>query len=315
MEPSTSAAPTTKRVLLTSFVVDLFGLVTNTIAAVFTGSVIMLVQAMEGFAGLCSVSLLLFGNKRANRQATKLHPFGYGKELYYWSTIAAFVIVSIVAVLALQFGYKHFEDGNVRHVWLALVALGLALVTNLYSFWTSFGKLLEDQPLKDTLKIFMNSPLIAPKNAVVLDTFGSLTALIGLLSLGLMLLTDNGAFDSIGAMTMGLALIFSAIMLLLSVRSLVLGQGAPKEMERKLRDAARDVPEVRHILGMRTLMIGSDKMLVNVEVHLRDGLNTDQVEVVVAKVKEAMEQTGEGEGLKVHVEPDAYEDVHRHGSS
>ena len=65
-----------------------------------------------------------------------------------------------------------------------------------------------------------------------------------------------------------------------------------------------------HVLGMRTMLLGSDKLLVNIEVHLKDGLNTDQVEVAVEKVKESIEATANGEGLTVHVEPDAYHDVH-----
>lgn len=312
MDEAPSTLPSTKRVLLTSLMVDVCGLVVNIFVAFLTGSAVMVVQALEGFAGFCSVVMLLLGNKRANRRATKLHPFGYGKELYYWSTIAAFAIVILVAVLAFRSGYHHFVSGTVHHSWAAFVALSIALVSNAYSLWTGFGKLLEEQSPKDVIKIFMNSPLIAPKNTVVLDAMGSLAATVGLVSLGVYAATGNTAFDGIGAMTMGVVLAISAVMLLLSVRTLVLGQGAPKELERRLRDAARDVTEVRHILGMRTMMIGSDKMLVNVEVHLRDGMNTDQVEAVVAKVKEAMEQVGEGEGIKVHVEPDAYEDVHRH---
>lgn len=311
MNKTTPAAPSTKRILLTSFIVDIGGLIINAIAAVLTGSAIMIVAALEGFAGLCSVGLLLFGNRRANKRATKLHPFGYGKELYYWSTIAAFVIVGIVAVLAFRFGYQHFMEGTVERTGLVFAALGIALVTNLYSLWHSFGKLLEDQPARNVLKVFISSPLIAPKNALVLDTMGSFAAGIGLVAMTIYVLTGNAAFDGIGAMAMGILLLCSAVMLLLSVRSLVMGQSAPKEMERKLRDAARAVPEVRHILGMRTIMVGSDKMLVNVEVHLRDGLTTDEVEDAVARVRDAMEKTGEGEGLKVHVEPDPYEDVHR----
>lgn len=311
MKTQPTNPPTTKRILLTSFVVDAASLLVSAFVASIAGSAVMVVAALEGFAGLCSAGLLLAGNRRANQRATKLHPFGYGKELYYWSTIAAFIIVGIVAVIAFRVGYTHFMEGNTTHVPLIIAALSFTLVTNLYSLWHSFGKLLEDQPARNVLGVFINSPLIAPKNAMVLDAMGSFVAGTGLVAILLQTITGNASFDGIGAMAMGLLLVISAIMLLLSIRSLVLGQSAPKEMERKLRDAAREVPEVRHILGMRTIMVGSDKMLVNVEVHLRDGMSTDQVEDAVAKVRAAMELAGEGEGLQVHVEPDAYEDVHR----
>jgi divalent metal cation (Fe/Co/Zn/Cd) transporter len=107
---------------------------------------------------------------------------------------------------------------------------------------------------------------------------------------------------------MSVVLGIAAVMLLVSVRSLVTGQGAPKELERRIRDAAREVPEVKHILAMRTLMVGSDKLLVNIDVHFKDGLKTDEVEKAVAKVKTAVEACGDKEGLRVHVEPDPLEE-------
>jgi len=313
MDESQPTALSTKRVLLTSLAVDIFDLIMNTVVAIITGSVVMLVEALEGFAGLCSVAMLLFANKRSNRKATKLHPFGYGREISYWSTIAAFVIVAAVGVLAIRFGYQKLIAINpvsVHHTWLAYLALLIALGTNGYSFFTSLRKLLDGQSMQSIVKIFMVTPMVAPKTTVVLDAMGSAVALIGLFSLGLYGLTNNTQYDGIGALAMGIGLLFSAVALLISVRGLVMNQGAPRELERKIRDAAREVPEVKHVIGMQTTMVGSDKLLANIDVHLKDGLNTDQVEAVVEKVKEATEHTEAG--LQVHVEPDAIDETHKY---
>lgn len=309
-----STAPSTKRVLFTSLAVDIMGVVINAVVAVITGSAIMLVSALEGFAGLCSVSMLLFANKRANTKATKLHPFGYGREISYWSTIAAFVIVAAVSIVAIQVGYGKILSDNpsaVRHTWLALIALAIAVATNGYSFWSSLRKLLDGSNMHSIAKVFMQSPRVAPKTTVVLDAMGSTVALVGFFMLGLYALSGSTLhrFDGIGAMAMGIGLMFSAVGLLLSVRGLIMNQGAPREVERKIRDSAREVPEVKHVVGMQTTMVGSDTMLANIDVHLKDGLNTDQVEKVVERVKETAEK--ENEGVVAHVEPDAIED-HRH---
>ncbi|HUC89649.1 MAG TPA: cation diffusion facilitator family transporter [Patescibacteria group bacterium] len=312
MSETEAKLPTTKRILVTSLLVDVFDMIINTVVAVLTGSVIMIVEAIEGFAGLCAAGMLLFSNKRSGKKPTKLHPFGYSKELYYWSTIIAFVIVAIAGVIAIRLGYSRFVSPEAIHrSWLAYIALTVALGTNIYSLWLSIGKLLEDQPFHKMMNIFMNSPIIAPKITAVLDTMGSVVALCGLLAFGLSGITGNNQFDGAGAVAMGFALLFAAVGLLLSVRSLVVGQGAPRELERKLRDAARDIPEVKHILGMRTMMVGSDRLLVNVDVHLKDGLSTDQVEYAVAKIKETMEKTDENNNLRIHVEPDALDDHQR----
>jgi divalent metal cation (Fe/Co/Zn/Cd) transporter len=136
---------------------------------------------------------------------------------------------------------------------------------------------------------------------------------VGLFGLGMYGLSGFGAaqFDGVGALAMGVGLLLSGVALLISVHGLVMNQSAPREVERKIRDAAREVPEVKHVIGMQTTMVGSDKMLANIDVHLKDGLNTDQVEDVVEKVKEAAEQSTEG--VQAHVEPDAMDDAHAAG--
>lgn len=313
MDEKSSSAPTIKRVLFTSLIVDVAGVVLNAVAALVTGSAIMLVSALEGFAGLVSVAMLLFADKRSNTRATKLHPFGYGREISYWSTIAAFVIVATVGVIAVQAGYRKLLADNpsaVHYAWLAIVVLLISFTSNGYSFWTALKKLLDGQEVHSFRRVFMQSPRVAPKTTVVLDAMGSTVALVGLLFMVLYALSGSSVarLDGMGAVAMGIGLLLSAAGLLLSVHSLVMNQGAPRELERKIRDAAREVPEVKHVIGMQTTMVGSDKMLANIDVHLKDGLNTDQVEKVVEKVKEATEQSTEG--VIAHVEPDAMDESH-----
>lgn len=303
MQTEETRIPSTKRVLWTSFFVDLLDVTMNIIIAVVTGSVVMLAETFEGLADLCSAGLLLVGFKKSSRRANHLHPFGFGKEMYFWSTLAAFVMVGITATLSFNYGYKEFKDpSNIDHVFLACVVLVIAIATNGYSFWLSVRRLLDGKPVKQLYKTFMASPHIAPKSTLVLDAMGTLAAVFGLFALIMYAVTGNTQFDGIGAMLVSLVLAGSAIVLLVSIRSLVTGQCAPRELERRIRDAVRDVPEVRHIVGMRTMLLGSDKLLVNIDVHLKDGLTTDKIEFVVEKIRDAAESTGEG--FTVHVEPD-----------
>lgn len=303
MEPTAAKHPSTKRVLLTSFFVDVLDVVMNVVVAVVTGSVVMLSEALEGLADLTSVALLLFGYKRSQHHATRLHPFGFGKEMYFWSTLAAFVMIAITATLSFSYGYREFQNPSpIHHLPIAYIVLVIAVLSNGYSFLLSARKLLEGKPASVLFAEFMASPLIAPKTTLVLDAMGTCAAIFGLISLILYGLTGNAQFDGIGAMIVGLTLAIFSVVLLVSIRSLITGQSAPRIMERRIRDAVRDVPEVNHIVGMRTMIMGSNKLLVNIDVHLRDGLTTDQVESVVEKIKTVAENIEEG--LTVHVEPD-----------
>lgn len=302
----------TQRVLLLSFVVDSFNLVLGIVAAAITGSVVLLVTVLQSFAELTSAGMLLYGKRYANKRPTKLHPFGFGKELYFWTTIGAFVIIAATGVLAYRFGYQELlAPTPFKHEAVALTALVIVLATNAYSFYKSSGKLLGALPFRELPKVFMASPLLAAKTTVVLDIMGALASTTGLVLLSIAAISGNNRLDGIGALLMGTVFFASSVGLLFSVRGLVTGQSAPPEVERRIRDAAREVPEVKHVLGMRTMLLGSDKLLVNIEVHLKDGLTTDQVEDTIERVKATIETSASAEGLNVHVEPDAYHDVHK----
>src|SRR5688572_5909990 len=99
---------TTKRALITSFVVDVVDIVTNVVVAFITGSAVILAEAMQGLADLTAVSLLLIGHKRAGKIETQIHPFGFGKEAYFWALLAAVIILLFTATLSFYSGLQAF---------------------------------------------------------------------------------------------------------------------------------------------------------------------------------------------------------------
>ncbi len=290
--------------MITSLLVDLMDIVTNVVVAIFTGSAVMLAEALQGFADLASVGLLMIGNKRSRKRATRDHPFGYGKEMYFWSTLSGFIILIITAGLTFYFGYNEFIDPSpVENIWLAFAILGLGVTTNGYAFRMSALKVLDGQPWHTLPRVFLDSPHIAPKTTVVLDAMGTVAATLGIIALGLYSLTGNHSLDGLGAMVMAVVLALFSILLLVSASSLITGERAPKETEHNIRAAALSVPEVRQVLDLQTMILGSDSILVTLEVHLKDNLTTDQVEEVIDNIKRAVKRASP-ELIQVHVEPE-----------
>ena len=99
-------------------------------------------------------------------------------------------------------------------------------------------------------------------------------------------LTGDFRFDGLGAIVIGATLIILAYILLLGVVDLIIGRSASKEMENKIRAAALATPQVNKIIGLKTLHIGSEKLLVNLEVHLDHNLTTTEIEKLIHKIKE-----------------------------
>jgi cation diffusion facilitator family transporter len=297
------ATLSTRRVLLTSFFVDLFDIVTNVIVAILSGSAVMAVEAISGIADLCSVFLLLIGNKRSKRRATKLHPFGYGKEQYFWATFAGFIILIISANLSFFFGWHAFTHPEpIGFIWLSIAALALAICTNGYAFRQSARKLLEGRPWRRLPRIFMQSWQTAPKTTLVLDAMGTTSATLGLISLAVYSLTGIQKLDGIGAMIMALALASFAVLLLVGVRSLVIGQSATPAMQKRIKKAALGIPEVRQVPGIQTMILGTETMLANMAVNLQNDLTTDEIEAVVARIRAAVQKAFPEQTVQVNVE-------------
>lgn len=292
---------TTKRVLLTSFTVDAVDFLTNIFVAIITGSAVMLVEAMQGLADLTSVFLLILGFRRARQPPTKRHPYGFGKEQYFWAVVSAFIILMITASLSFYFGYQEFKHPTpVEALWLAYFMLLLAMCTNGYAFYISSKKLLSGRPVKNLVRVFFESSQVGPKTTAVLDLTGFCAALFGFIALVAYAITGDGRWDGIGAMVMAATLAVLAVFLLIGARSLIVGQSAPPELEANIIRAAKSVPEVQEILDLQTMLLGSDSVLVNIEVHLKNGLTTDQIEDVVDTIQKHIKALGEG--FIVHVE-------------
>jgi len=99
---------TSKRVIVTSFMVDLSDVVLSFIITILSGSVVMLTQVLEGVSDLAASGLLMIGFNRSLQKEDKTHPFGYGKEIYFWSFLAAIIMFGLTSTLSFYFGWQRF---------------------------------------------------------------------------------------------------------------------------------------------------------------------------------------------------------------
>lgn len=302
LKSTKQGTPTTQKALMTSFLVDCFDLVSNIVVAIITGSVIVLAEAMQGLADLCSVALLLIGHKRSRKKADTKHQFGYGKELYFWALLAAVVILLITATLSVYFGLQKFlHPEPVEWTLLAYIVLLVAISTNLYAFGVSARRLLEGKSFAELPKTFAASPLLAPKTTTILDAMGAVAALFGLINLSIYSITGDARFDGVGAMAIGAVLAFFATMLLIGIRGFVAGRSVPPAQARKIRQVAGAVQGVQEVLGLRTMLLGSESTLVIIDVHLADNLKTDDIEIIIDHIQHAVIQAVPGD-TQVQVE-------------
>lgn len=278
-----------RRVLITTFLVDLLDVAINLVVAILTGSVVLLAEFFQGLADLTAAGLLLVGHKRAKKRADKRHPFGYGKEVYFWTLISAVVMMTFTATASFYFGLMRFlEPEDIDRLWLGYITLGITLATNLYAFSLSSSRLRKNKPFTQLPRLFLNSGDVSVKNALILDLMGTTAAASGLASLLLYQFAGEKRFDGIGAMFIGVSTAVLAVVLVTSLRGLMVGERAAPEIEEKITKAALGIRQVKEVLDLKTMQIGLDKLLVNIEINADDKLTTDELEALTDKIKERL---------------------------
>lgn len=294
-----------RRVVVTSFVVDLSDVAFNILIAIISGSVVMLTEGLQGSADLTTSALLWVGVQRARRRANRQYPFGYGRELFFWSLMAGVSMLILTAGLSFYFGLQRFLDPQpISHLPLALVVLAIGVITNFYAFNLSLRRLgMSLRRPRHSLVVLRRSSLIESKSTLALDAMGTTAAFLGLLALGLYGLTGNFRYDGLGAMVVGATSGVFALLLIYEVKSMITGRSASAEVEAKVKDAVEEVKGVIKVLDLRTMMLGNEDVLVNVEVHVAGGLTTSEIEVLMDTIKrDARRAVGNIRHIQVEVE-------------
>ena len=274
------------KVVATSFIVDLLDVVLNLSIAILTGSAVMLSEFFQGLADLTSAGFLLIGHKHSKKRPDHLHPFGYGKEIYFWTLISAVIMMTLTSATSIYIGVDHLLHPHpLKDIPFAFAVLIFAVCSNGYSVSLSIRRLLAGESKKKIVGIFLNSNSVATKNALVLDLMGTSAAVFGLISLTLYQVTGEVRFDGIGAIIIGISTAFLAFLLVSGVKSFLIGKRGNPDIEKHVREITLSIPQVKQILELRTMQVGADKLLVNMEVHMENKLTTDQLENLMDKIK------------------------------
>lgn len=278
-----------KRVIVTYLIVDLLDIVMNLAVALLTGSMVMLTETIQGVADVVTDMLLVVGFYRSGLPADQSKPFGYGKEAFYWAMVANFVMLVFTAGLSLYLGWERFlNPESVDMIGLTYVTLSISLVANFYSLSLSLRQMLGKRQLKKVLRTVLDTPYALTKTAFVLDLVGFLAALIGLVFLIMYGITGWQRFDGLGAMMVGMILAGLSVVLLFSLKDLIVGKSAGWYLENKIRQKALGIARVEEVLDLKTMYVGPEKLLVNLELHFADNLNTDELEKVIDQVKQEL---------------------------
>ncbi|KRV48883.1 cation diffusion facilitator family transporter [Wenjunlia vitaminophila] len=276
------------------------------VAFAFSGSSSMLAEGVHSLADSGNQGLLLIGGKRAQREATEQHPFGYGRERYVYSFLVSIVLFTVGGVFALYEGYEKFHNPHeIDHWYWPVGVLVFAICAEAFSFRTAIRE--SNRTRGDLGWVAFVRRAKAPELPVVLlEDLGALTGLVlALGGVGLALATDDGRWDGVGTMCIGVLLVTIALVLAVETKSLLLGESAGAEENRRIREAMVDGDTVTRVIHMRTLHLGPEELLVAAKIAVR---HEDSAAVVARAIDEAEKRIRAAVPIArvIYLEPDIY---------
>ena len=263
--------------------------ITKFVAAALSGSSAMLSEGIHSLADTGNELLLLLGIHMSQKPADANHPFGRGKELYFWTLIVAMMIFTVGGGISIYQGVTHLL--NLRPLkdptW-DYVVLGFSVVFEGLSWKVAFTELLATKGEKNFWQAVRTS-----KDPIVFTVlFEDSAALLGLVVafVGIFLghQFHNPAFDGIASIVIGVILAVVAIVLAYESKGLLIGESADIETVNNIRRLAADEPAVERVMRTLTMHLGPDEVLLNLEIHFYIQLSSEEVALAVSRLEETI---------------------------
>jgi cation diffusion facilitator family transporter len=268
-----------------------------------TGSSSMLAESVHSVADTSNQGLLLLGRKRAKREATAEHPFGYGRDRFFYSFVVALMLFTLGSVFALYEGiHKLSAHEELTSPLVAVIILLVAIGLETFSFRTA---IVESRELKGDASWwgFIRTSVNPELPVVLLEDLGALVGLIlALGGVGLSVLTGEPVWDAIGTICIGVLLGIIAVILIIETKSLLMGEGASAPRRRTITEALVGGP-VERVIHLRTQYLGPEELLVAAKIAVSSQLPAETIAEAIdhaeARLREAVP-----EARLVYLEPD-----------
>jgi cation diffusion facilitator family transporter len=292
------------KVVLTSSLVSVGDVVLNLFVGILTGSTVMFAQALQGLSDLVTSGLLLYGVGRSKQKTSKRFQFGYGREIFFWVLLAGMIMFLGTGAFSIFMGYRQLSHPQeIENVFIALGLLIFNVLTNGYALSLSMRRLKENHPKNSWWWRIRHSSIVETKATFLVDLLGTTAGLIGLAAIGTLIVTGDPRLDGIGSIVIGLSMMFAASFLIRDVREFIVGRAANPLQEQKITVAAEAVSHVIKVLDLRTMYLGSGKLLIILEVHLDSELTTDMIERTIDIIKNKVDNSIDGNHhIQVEVE-------------
>jgi len=299
-------AAESRRLVIFALIANAAVALTKFLAAAVSGSSAMFAEGVHSVADTLNQVFLLRGHQAAGFEADVQHPYGRGKEIYFWAFMVAVFLFVGGAVLSIVTGIdkiRHPDAHGESGYWLSMAVLGIAA---LLESMVALRPALKDFNATRTGRSITKSITESKDPSLVVVVFEDVAALIGLaiaaIGLTVARITGNGFWDGLASILIGVLLAIVAGFIAVEMKSLLIGESATREERSRIRAATLSVDEVERIDRLLTMQLAPEEILVNMDLVFDDGLDTDELEQAIRRIEAEIQQDVPA-AKKIFIEP------------
>jgi cation diffusion facilitator family transporter len=289
--------------ILAAFLANVGIAVTKFVGFLITGSSSLLAESIHSVADSSNQGLLVLGGRQAKAPPDELHQFGHGRVRYFWAFVVSVVLFSLGGLFSVYEGYHKIHDPHeLESPAVAIAILAVAMVLEGFALRTAAG---HARPLrgKRSWGRFIRESRSPELPVLLLEDSGALIGLVcALAGVLLAVITGEPVFDGIGTLLIGLVLLAIAVVLAIEMRSLLIGESASPELQRRIEAELQGSPGVTRVIHALTQHLGPDELLIAAKVEFAPGLSTSQL-VDAINACEGRVRTVSGKA-RIYIEPD-----------
>ena len=280
------ASPSSIKAILAAFVGNSVIAVTKFIAASYTGSSAMFSEGVHSVVDSGNQLLLLYGLRRSKKPADSKHPFGYGKEMYFWSFVVAILIFGLGAGICFYEGiHKISSPQPVTNPIINYFVLGIAIGIEAWTCWvaaTEFKKSKGDYGWVEAIHISKDPALFT---VLFEDTAALLGLLVALIALALSEYLNLPVLDAVASIIISIILAVTAGLLAFECKGLLTGEGASEQVITGINQIIDDCPGIMHVNEVLTLHLGPQDVLLTISLDFEDNLSSGDVEEAISALE------------------------------
>lgn len=303
-------------VVFMAFLMNLCVSIVKGIVAFLTGSSAMAAETVHSLADTGNQVLLLIGIKQSKKGACDKHPYGRGKESYFWAFIVTICLFTIGACYSIYEGIHkilHPPEAFDHMIW-AYVVLVVSMLLESVALRAAFVEVKKRKGRKPYIEFVRRS-----KNIEVVVVFlEDIAALMGLMiaMLGLLAaqLTGMMFFDGLASILIGLLLVVVAYMLAKEVKSLLVGESANLDNLRVIYKILSTSKQIEKVISVETLQMGPVSFIAAIKADFMDNLKLEEVETEINRLEEEI-RTQIPQAYKIYIEPDKYQPNYCNGNN